>query len=173
MIQCETRGYSETDSSWSSFRVSGDICLTPSSGSRVAKRSLGKAFVKMSASWYFVFHEILTQTTFLSLLFDKVVSDIMCLIACIPRRGACLSSYRELFFEAVHMRWMLLDLQKPLVESDIDNFIQFAVEEGGFHVHLEDDHVHTCRVSNEESDRFKSSNRRKDSSKSNTSFLDD
>ncbi|GJW72452.1 hypothetical protein Tco_0129369 [Tanacetum coccineum] len=30
----------------SSFRVSGDICLTPSSGSRVAKRSLGKMPVK-------------------------------------------------------------------------------------------------------------------------------
>ncbi|GJU00896.1 putative reverse transcriptase domain-containing protein [Tanacetum coccineum] len=47
---CETLGYSETDSSYSSFRVSGDICLTPSSGSSVAKRSLGNAFVKMSAS---------------------------------------------------------------------------------------------------------------------------
>ncbi|GKC71002.1 hypothetical protein Tco_1116885, partial [Tanacetum coccineum] len=41
---CETLGYSETDSSCSSFRVSGDICLTPSSGSSVAKRSL-EAFV--------------------------------------------------------------------------------------------------------------------------------
>ncbi|GKF30198.1 hypothetical protein Tco_0096540, partial [Tanacetum coccineum] len=37
---CETLGYSEADSSCSSFRVSGDICLTPSSGSSVAKRSL-------------------------------------------------------------------------------------------------------------------------------------
>ncbi|GJV87221.1 putative ribonuclease H-like domain-containing protein, partial [Tanacetum coccineum] len=53
---CETLGYSETDSSCSSFRVSGDICLTPSSGSSVAKRSLGNAFVKMSASCASVEH---------------------------------------------------------------------------------------------------------------------
>ena len=41
--------YSLADSC-SSFNVSGDICVTPSSGSIVSKRSLGKAFVKMSAS---------------------------------------------------------------------------------------------------------------------------
>ena len=41
--------YSLADSC-SSFNVSGDICVTPSSGSIVSKRALGKAFVKMSAS---------------------------------------------------------------------------------------------------------------------------
>ncbi|GJS36870.1 hypothetical protein Tco_0535252 [Tanacetum coccineum] len=40
MIQCETPDYSETDSSCSSLRVFGDICLIPSSVSSVAKRSL-------------------------------------------------------------------------------------------------------------------------------------
>ncbi|GKF46116.1 hypothetical protein Tco_0135918, partial [Tanacetum coccineum] len=48
-------------SSCSSFRVSGDICLTPSSGSSVAKRSLGNAFVKMSASWLLGVTSILTE----------------------------------------------------------------------------------------------------------------
>ncbi|GJV04535.1 retrotransposon protein, putative, ty3-gypsy subclass [Tanacetum coccineum] len=48
---CETLGYSETDSSCSSFRVSGDICLTPSSGSSVAKRSLVQADLSKKLSW--------------------------------------------------------------------------------------------------------------------------
>ncbi|GJW17779.1 reverse transcriptase domain-containing protein [Tanacetum coccineum] len=37
---CETLGYSETDSSCSSFRVSGDICLTPSSGRKSGEDDL-------------------------------------------------------------------------------------------------------------------------------------
>ncbi|GJR75574.1 hypothetical protein Tco_0087939 [Tanacetum coccineum] len=157
-------GYSETESSRSSLRVSGDICLTSMQwkcgGKRLSSRSrerhpedlstgiLVRAIVfnfcsemgRLLAFWMTAKTSRFVQDIELA---RGVVTFSLCHEHLIIRHLQKLFSAKtESSDTQTHVNGPLRYQKIRFIAVKV-HFGRFAVEEGGFHVHLEDDHVLT------------------------------
>ncbi|GJU47529.1 hypothetical protein Tco_1204795 [Tanacetum coccineum] len=150
----------KTDSSCSSFRVSGDICFTPSSGSSVAKRSLVVTNINVLGTRVLnTINSIRANSTlivtYIGILFETQIHSLGVTNA---SRGFVHGIWIGAMYSAsvggdgryFYAFWKNDQSNKPMSRNCAEP--RSSVEEGGFHVHLEMTmcYIAAIRVSDEE-----------------------